>query len=350
MRAAATEEKPVIEPESGTTVIARPAAAGERTGIVLRVHSGICTVQPEPPEPTGRPLRYICELRGNLKKRFTYSTSHNKPRRVVSAGRRLVDVAAVGDRVRFTVSEDGAGVIEEILPRRSRFARASFRGREQTLVSNLDQLVVVFACAEPRPDLWLLDRWLVATEASELTPLIVANKGDLVSGEDFHELFDEFAALGYSVLETSAVRGNGIGLLRDALNGRVSAFTGPSGVGKSSLLNALQPGLHLETAEVGGVTHKGRHTTTVRQLIPLETGGWVADTPGLRQLDLLPMDREALAACFIEFRPVLESPCRFRDCRHENEPGCALKSAVEAGGISPRRYESFLILCRELGC
>ncbi|MCX6379575.1 MAG: ribosome small subunit-dependent GTPase A, partial [Armatimonadetes bacterium] len=132
-------------------------------------------------------------------------------------------------------------------------------------------------------------------------------------------------------------------------NGRISAFSGPSGVGKSSLLNQVQPGLHLNTGEIGYTTFKGRHTTTVRELIPLDLGGWVADTPGLRQLELMKMGREELITCFIEFRPFLEEFCKFRDCKHENEPGCNIKRAVEEGHISTRRYQSFLQMAHEFG-
>jgi ribosome biogenesis GTPase len=325
----------------------RPAG-GAHEGIVLRAISGVYVVQADT-DKDSHPRRYNCTLRGNLKKTFTYSTSGSLPRRVQRAKRPFTtDTVAVGDRVRFTPMDEEEGVIEEILPRQSRFARASFRGSEQTLITNLDQLVIVFACAEPNPDLWRLDRWLVAAESYGLEPLIVANKRDLVDDATFREKFAEFTAIGYRVLGTSAPQSLGIEELRAALRGRISAFTGPSGVGKSSLLNLVQPGLHLDTGDIGHVTYKGRHTTTVRELIPLDSGGWVADTPGLRNLELLAMDRDELADCFIEFRPCLETACRFRDCRHENEPDCNLKAAVAEGRISPRRYESFLLLAREI--
>lgn len=255
---------------------------------------------------------------------------------------------AVGDRVRFILLDDDNGIIEEILPRETRFARASFRGAEQTLVTNLDQLAIVFACAEPNPDIWRLDRWVISAEYHGLEPLIVANKCELASDEAFREGFGELADLGYRVLRVSAARGIGVDELKAALRGRITAFTGPSGVGKSSLLNAVQPGLRLATAEVGKITFKGRHTTTARQLIPLETGGWVADTPGLRQLELLQMEREELLACFTEFTAFIEAPCRFRDCQHESEPGCNLREAVAIGKVSQRRFESFLALAKEI--
>lgn len=315
---------------------------------MLKAISGAYIVQPDTDkESCPRTLR--CALRGNLKKQFTYSTSGSQPRRVTHAKRLFTyDTVSIGDRVRFTQIDAEEGIIEEVLPRQTRFARAGFRGREQTLVTNLDQLVIVFACAEPNPDHWRLDRWLVAAEANGLEPLIVANKRDLVEDTAFEERFAEYRRIGYRVLEVSAATGTGIEALRTALRGRVSAFTGPSGVGKSSLLNAMQPGLQLATGDIGAITFKGKHTTTVRELIPLESGGWVADTPGLRQLELLDIDRDELAECFIEFQPFLEAPCRFRDCRHEAEPGCNLKEATETGAVSPRRYESFLLLAREI--
>jgi ribosome biogenesis GTPase len=319
-------------------------ADGAHEGIVLKAIAGQYVVQADS-DKDSRPRQLQCTLRGNLKKNFTYSTSGSMPKRVQRAKRPFVkDTVAIGDRVRFTPSDDKTGVIEEILPRRTRFARSSFRGSEQTLITNLDQLVIVFACTEPNPDLWRIDRWLVAAESNGLDPLIVANKRDLVDEATFREQFAEFTRIGYRVLGTSARQPLGVEELRAALRGRISVFTGPSGVGKSSLLNEIQPGLNLDTRDIGGSTHKGRHTTTVRELIPLDSGGWVADTPGLRQLELLRLTRDELVECFVEFRPYLETPCRFRDCRHENEPGCKIKAAVEAGEISPRRYESFLIL------
>jgi ribosome biogenesis GTPase len=321
--------------------------AGVQDGIILRANSGIYVVQSDTDKDSS-PRKYNCTLRGNLKKTFTYSTSGSLPRRVTKAKRPLTpDTAAVGDRVRFTPIDDVEGVIDAILPRLTRFARASFRGREQILVTNLDQLVIVFACAEPNPDQWRLDRWIVAAESNGLEPLIVANKRDLVDEATFQERFGDFTCIGYRVIPTSIRDGIGIDALRAALRGRISAVTGPSGVGKSSLLNSVQPGLKLATGDIGNVTYKGRHTTTVRELIPLDSGGWVADTPGLRQLELLAMSREELADCFVEFAPYLETPCRFHNCRHDSEPGCNLKAALERGAISPRRYESFLLMAKE---
>ncbi len=322
-------------------------APGTQEGIVLRAIAGLYVVQIET-DKDSHPRKLNCTLRGNLKKVFSYSTSGSRPARVQRARRPFTtDTAAVGDRVRVTPIDAETGVIEEILPRQTRFARAAFRGSEQTLITNLDQLVIVFACAEPLPDLWRIDRWLVAAESYGLEPLLIANKRDLVDEAAFEAHFAEYASFGYRVLATSVRQSLGIEELRAALRGRISAFTGPSGVGKSSLLNTVQPGLQLDTGDIGQVTFKGRHTTTVRELLPLESGGWVADTPGLRQLQFLALTRDELAECFVEFRPYLETPCRFRDCRHENEPGCHLKIAVQAGHISPRRYESFLQLAHE---
>lgn len=326
--------------------VIEPADAHE--GLVLRAISGNYLVQTDR-DKAGRPHQLSCTLRGNLKKAFSFSTSGSLPRRVTQAKRpHTHDTVAIGDRVRFTPIDEENGIIEEILPRSSRFARTSFRGREQTMVTNLDQLVIVFACAEPNPDLWRIDRWIAAAETNDLEPLLIANKRDLVDEPTFEARFCEFQRIGYRLLATSVEQGVGIDALRGALRGRISAFTGPSGVGKSSLLNSVQPGLKLAIGEVGQVTFKGKHTTTVRELIPLDSGGWVADTPGLRQLELLEMTRDELAECFVEFRPFTEVPCRFHNCRHEAEPGCHLLAALKAGAISRRRYESFLAMAKEI--
>ncbi len=328
-------------------------------GIVLRAISGVYTVQRadsheqevpgEPPIHEAHEAHVIhCTLRGNLKKDLHYSTSGSFAKRVTRAKRGNVnDTISVGDRVSYVEAKQGAGVIEEVLPRRSRFSRSGFRGKEQTLVCNLDQIFIVFACAEPNPDPWKLDRFLVATENEGLDGIIVANKADLVTEEQARETFAEWTAVGYRVILTSAKQDVGIAELRQALRDKVSAFVGPSGAGKSSLLNAVQPGFKLKTGDIGYVTFKGRHTTTAAQLLPLRSGGWVADTPGLRQLDLFETERDDLVHLFPEFRAHL-GKCRFDNCRHDAEPGCAIKAAVEAGVISPRRYESFRILAGEL--
>jgi len=341
-------------------VVADRESGLDRIGLVLRLNSGQYVVQGVD-HNSGNPASdfsdstnkrgetVLCTLRGNLRKNLVYSTSGSRPRRVTRAKQPLNhDNVAVGDRVRYRIIDAGSeGVIEELLPRTSRFARTSFRGAEQTLVTNLDQLIIVFACAEPNPDLWRIDRWLVAAASNGIEPVLIANKRDKVDDAAFNAAFGEFQRIGYRVLATCARTGLGVDQLQDQLLGKVSAFTGPSGVGKSSLLNAIQPGLKLATGDIGDVTFKGRHTTTVRELIPLDCGGWVADTPGLRQLEMLRMNRDELILSFDEFVAHVEQACRFRDCRHDNEPGCNIKRAVESGHISRRRYESFLQLAKE---
>lgn len=314
-------------------------------GVVIRHSRGLYEVQTDSGVVP-------CRLRGNLKKEFVRHESANIRRIREAKRKRVSDPVVVGDRVRFERVTDAEGVIVEVFPRRSQFSRSIAEGREEhVIMANLDQMVIVFAAAEPRPDLWRLDRFLAVAEASELEALIVLNKMDLIDDPsrdpscereraETLQAFQLFERLGYRVLYTSTADGRGLDELRAVLIGKISVFCGPSGVGKSSLLNALQPGLDLAVSEVGEVTHLGRHTTVTAELIPLDFGGWVADTPGIRQLGLWNIAPEDLERCFREFVPLL-GQCRFNDCTHLREPGCAIRSAVERGEIDERRYRSY---------
>lgn len=258
---------------------------------------------------------------------------------------------AVGDRVTVTWDnrDPGAWMITTIHPRRSRLARRAPGGAqaERIVVANLDQVLVVFAAARPEPHPRMLDRFLVIAEANDLTVRIIVNKCDLVDPAASQALFAEQAAAGYDVLQASAVTGEGLDALRAMVSGRNSALTGPSGVGKSSLMNRLFPGLELRTGAISESVNKGRHTTVGAVLHPLPGGGFIADTPGLREVGLWGIAADEVAGCFPEFRPFLSS-CRFSNCTHRVEPGCALRDAVDAGVVPPGRYESFLKLREEL--
>jgi ribosome biogenesis GTPase len=268
----------------------------------------------------------------------------------------------VGDRVRLVLTGAGTagsasgGHITQVLPRRNALARRGVASRAgahagaQVIAANLDQVVPVFAAAHPAPHWNLLDRYLALAEALALPALVVLTKADLAPAEGaLAGALDEYRRLGYPVLVTSACTGQGLGPLRAALAGRASVLVGQSGVGKTSLLNALEPGLGQRVAAVSRVTGKGRHTTGHVQLFPLAgpAGGALIDTPGTREFGLWDLPAEELAQCFRELRPHL-GRCQFGlDCRHDTEPGCAVRQAVVAGAISPRRYQSFLRLQAE---
>lgn len=265
---------------------------------------------------------------------------------------RTGDRVVVGDRVGVEQHADGSVTIETVDERRSELARrAPGQGarRAKVIVANVDQVVAVFAAAHPEPRLRMLDRFLVLAEANDLPALVVVNKIDLVGLDAARERFADYEAAGYPVLYTSAGEGVGIAALRERLCDRISVLTGPSGVGKSSLLNAVEPGLQLRTAEVSEAVGKGRHTTVSAELIALRCGGYVADTPGLRELGLWGIEPEHLDAYFPEFRPYL-GDCRFgHGCSHIHEPGCAISEAVDAGEIPEARYESYRALRTEEG-
>lgn len=292
------------------------------TGLIIRSQSGFFTVQ----TPSGV---LTCGLRGRLKK-----------------GKHSSDIAAVGDRVQVSRQADGSGSIEEIEPRERVLSRMDPRPQglyEQVLLANPDQVIYVFACAQPTPHLRMLDRFLVIAEKQHLPAIIVANKVDLTGLEKATALFGFYPDLGYPVHYTSAKTGMGLEPLRECLHGRITALAGPSGVGKSSLLNAIQPGLGLSVSHVSTAINKGRHTTTVRELFPVDDSGWVADMPGLRSLALWDMEAEELDAYFPELAPLV-AHCQFSNCSHQSEPGCAVRRAVEEGKVRPERYDSYLRL------
>jgi ribosome biogenesis GTPase / thiamine phosphate phosphatase len=291
------------------------------TGTVLRAHGGIYEI-----ETADGVVEAV--LRGRVKRQD-----------------RVGEKVVVGDRVEVRQEEgDGAWTIEEVHERRSALVRKApgKAPRAKVIVANVDQVVIVFATTQPAPHLRMLDRFLVLCESSELAPLIVANKVDLVGERAAREVFGPYEKIGYRVLYTSPKQGIGIEDLRREICGRISAVTGPSGVGKSSLLNVVQPGLALRVASVSDAVQKGRHTTVTAQLIPLECGGYVADTPGLRELGLWGIDPDELELLFPEFEP-FRGTCRFGNtCTHTHEPGCAIQGAVAEGKITNSRYESYV--------
>ena len=292
-------------------------------GLVLRARSGFYTIA------TDEGDLVEARLRGRVKR-----------------DRQASDLAVIGDRVEVERLPDGTGAIASVEPRRTRFSRRQPgpRGswREDVMVANPDLVVIVFAVDRPPPNPRLIDRFLVVTEYNEVPALLVANKVDL-GAEAAREIFGPYERIGYDVLYAGAKAGIGVEELRGRLAGRLSIVTGPSGVGKSTLLNALQPGLQLATGEVSSVEEgKGKHTTTHAELLPLDgpEGGYVADTPGIRELGLWEIPPSELAWCFPEFRDHLGG-CAFNDCSHLHEPRCSLRAAVGRGEVSEQRYDSY---------
>jgi ribosome biogenesis GTPase len=257
---------------------------------------------------------------------------------------------AVGDDVTIErASANDGWAIAEIHPRRSKLARRDPRSRftERVVVSNIDQVVVVFAFAKPEPHARMIDRFLVIAEANGITSRVVMNKCELVDDAVAQAFVAPLVAAGYPVHLTSVDTARGLDALRDVLAERRSALSGPSGVGKSSLLSALYPGSQLRIGEMSESVNKGRHTTVGAKLLALPDGGFVADTPGLREVGLWGIEVDSLAECFPEFRPYLGT-CRFQDCAHHKDKGCAVLAAAEAGSISAERHASFVILRAEL--
>jgi ribosome small subunit-dependent GTPase A len=292
-------------------------------GLVIRSLAGYMTVRTAQGD-------VLCRVRGRLRR-----------------GRAEGDLVAVGDQALIEIHEDGSGSIAQVLPRKSVLSRQLSGVNyeyQQILLANPDQVLFVFACAQPDPSLRMLDRFLVVAEKQQIPAVIVANKLDLVTREHAQALFEVYRRIGYDLIYTSTLTGEGIPELKSRLQGKLNSMAGPSGVGKTSLLNSLQPGLAQEVGAVSrGLTGKGMHTTQVKQLFPLDGGGYLADVPGLRTLALWDIQGEELDAYFREIAPLVPE-CQFNDCTHSREPGCAVRKALEEGRIDPRRYDSYLRL------
>ncbi len=319
-------------------------------GVVFRKTLGHYTVR-----ANGREID--CAISSLLRKQLIYPiAAPTSLRHRVREVREVehIDPVAIGDRVRFLDAGDGTGMINEVLPRRSALSRpAPVPGQrvfEQVIVANADQVVPVFAAASPTPKWGLLDRYLVSAEASGLPALIVITKLDLASqNRNLEADLETYRRIGYPICTVSSVTGQGLEEFKEALAGRTSTLLGKSGVGKTSLLNALQPGLGLRVKEVSqGELGKGRHATTHLEMFDLDFGGALVDTPGMREFGLWDVSSQDLALYFPEMAGYV-GRCKFGlSCRHDGEPGCAIRKAVMAEKISPYRYKSYLNLREEL--
>ena len=286
-----------------------------------------------------------CVVRGRLRKELIYaeSTSARRTARAVKVSQH--DPVAIGDRVLARATGAGEGVIERVVTRAGAALTREDPDpgkRHLTAVRGIDQFVIVFAAREPAPHLRLADRFIALAESQGAAVVLCVNKADQGIEPWLRERLAVYAALGYAVVTTSAATGEGVETLRELLVERVSALTGPSGVGKSSLLNALEPGLALRVSAISESTGKGRHTTTGARMVPLSgaAGGWLADTAGIRALALDAAALRELPTLFREFHP-LRGSCAFADCQHLSEPGCAVIAAARLGAIDPQRYESY---------
>ncbi len=287
-----------------------------RFGTVVSFHSNFVMVEDEETQE-----RILCKLRGKFKLQ----------------GLKIF----VGDKVEYVQDGTGSGVIENILHRKNILPKPR--------IANVDQVVLVTSLKKPEVSTFILDRFLVLTERSELPVIIVFNKIDLYGEEEWKKLteLEKIYSRYYKTLRTSVVTKEGLEDLKEIFKGKISTMAGVSGVGKSSLLNAINPGLKLKVGEVSEKLGRGRHTTTTTQLLKFDFGGYVADTPGFANLDISDIELEELKELFVEFQDY-KGMCAFSDCNHINEPGCAITEAVRNGEISKSRYESYVLMFREL--
>ncbi|MDU9392643.1 small ribosomal subunit biogenesis GTPase RsgA [Pseudomonas sp. zfem002] len=288
----------------------------EQTGLVI-AHFGVqVEVEADDGEEAGQVFR--CHLRANLPALVT------------------------GDRVVWRAGNQGIGVIVAQLPRSTELCRPDSRGQLKPVAANVDLIVIVFAPA-PEPHANLIDRYLVAAEHAGICPLLLLNKADLIdeqNGPALNALLAVYRQLGYPLLEVSAHHGNGMEQLQKMLDGHISVFVGQSGVGKSSLVNSLLPEVQTRVGALSEWSGQGQHTTTTARLYHFPGGGELIDSPGIREFGLVHVSRDDVEAGFIEFADLLGS-CRFRDCKHDREPGCALLKALEDGRIQQQRMNSY---------
>ncbi len=285
----------------------------------------------------------------------TGATDDHRVRLCEVRGRLLLErskdtLVAVGDRVWVLPDGERGGKIEKIEERQSVLSRQQpgiDSPAEDVILANPDQALVVFAAAQPDPHLRMLDRFLVVAEHNELPTSIVVNKVDLIGQPATEAIFERYTAIGYHVIYASIITGQGIEELKELLYDQLTVVTGPSGVGKSSLINAIHPALKLETGDLRNFENKGKHTTRTAHLIALPFGEetFIADTPGIRELGLYEIDPADLGFYFIEMKEFLHD-CRYPNCTHDHEPECAVRVAVQAGKIHPERYDSYLRLLR----
>ncbi len=289
-----------------------------REGLIIKITGGYYYVK------SGAEI-WVCTLRGRF--------------------RQEKEKVLVGDRVQLKPAQTATGVIEKIFPRKNILFQPS--------IANINQVVVVFSLQEPEPNLYLLDRFLVQTELAKVKAVLCLNKIDLAMSADrqgrqqLDNLIQIYGSLGYVILTTSAKIKQGLADLRNVLKNNTSILAGPSGVGKSSLLNALIPDLSLDTREISRKLKQGKHTTRYVGLIPLPDNGLVADSPGFSNLTLPDINQEELASCFVEIYKY-QVNCKFSNCLHFAEPGCAVQEAVVEGKINPSRYHNYLLLLKEM--
>ena len=322
-----SRRRTIVQDDTGAGDMPAVDLSSCRAGRVLRVYRDVCVVQAD---DDGR--EYRCVVRWLLRS----LTTHER------------NIVTTGDRVWFrpetglSGNTEGApeGVIVRVEPRHGTLTRA-LRGREHVLVANVDQVVFVVSLVDPELKPHLIDRFLASAIKGNIQALFCLNKADLVDLVDYQPLIGFYNQLGVPTLLTSATSGLGVDDLRDRLRGRQTVFSGQSGVGKSSLLNAIEPELGLRVREVSEVNQKGRHTTTTSDLIPLSFGGWVVDTPGVRQFALYDTRPEEVEGYFPEFRPFV-SLCGFPDCTHTHEERCAVKRAVYRRQVNVERYTSYV--------